>query len=77
MTWPVLDGNRDVIECLERALAEARNGDLVGVVVVGITASSTQGHDWAYRDDAPFPFARLISGLADAQHVLLRDGMEG
>lgn len=77
----VIVGNKDVIECLEQALEEARAGTLVGVVVCGITAgdgltSGNQGWHGAVRDDVPFPWPRLLTTVSAAYQDLVH-GIEG
>lgn len=73
----VIVGNKDVIECLEQALVEARAGTLVGVVVCGITAgdgliTGNQGWQAAVRDDVLFPWPRLLATVTAAYQDLLQ-----
>lgn len=75
----VVNGNADVIEALERALVQARSGELVGVVVCGIADVEGQpfsGWTWAYRDGTFAAFARLLESVSTAQEQMVRDGLD-
>ena len=77
----VLIGNKDVIDSLEHALEEARAGRLIGVVICGIgtdaeTGETGMGWDAAVREDAPFPYPRILASVATAYQDLLREGFQ-
>lgn len=71
----LMHGNRDLIEQLEEALAEAKEGKLVGVVICGITG---EGCGWtgAYNEGIQYPWPRLLAALETARHELSTEGVE-
>lgn len=78
----VVIGNRCVIDALEDALAEAKSGNLVGVVICGITdgdgiETGSTGWQGGVKDDVLFPGPRLLASVAHAHSDLLRDGLDG
>lgn len=76
--FALLHGNRDVVELLEDAAQQARDGKLVGVVICGITEPDGQPHcgwAWAYREDVFACWARLLSAVCSAKMELETKGL--
>lgn len=72
----VIRGNKDLIDQLEDALAEAKAGNLEAVIIVGMTKGDgvkTGGCGWvaAYNNDMLFAWARLVAAIAMAYRDVL------
>ena len=72
----VLNGNGDTVEVLEKALADAKAGTLVGVELVRIESDGRLGWAHAWHPDVKPMFALLLAGLDCAKHDLLTNGLE-
>ena len=78
----VVIGNHCVVSALEEALAEAKAGTLVGVVICGVTdgdgvTTGSIGWQGGVKDDVAFPWPRLLASVAHAHSDLIRDGLDG
>ena len=71
----VTHGNGDIISCLEEAITAAKSGELVGVIVIGITGQAC-GWTGAYNDGIDFPWPRLQAAVDTAQQELVTKGVE-
>jgi hypothetical protein len=68
-------GGGDLLEAANDLRDRILSGEMDGFVIAGITESGHCGWHWAYRDDAPAPWARLLAATASAQHAMLTDGL--
>lgn len=75
MTEPkVICGAGCVVQALEHALSEAKEGRLDAVIIVGLSGNGC-GWSGAFKDDIAFPWPRLQAAVDTAQMELLRDGV--
>ena len=72
----LVHGSADLVEVLEDALERVRAGELVGVVIAGITSNGMSGWTGAFKEDAAFPWARLHAVTATAANDLLVGGCD-
>lgn len=74
----LFSGNRDLIETLEEALALARSGELLGVMVCGVAATADglgYGWNYAWNDDLPQPWANMLAASISASDDLRFKGL--
>lgn len=71
----IVHGGRDLVEVLEDALERAKSGELVGIVLCGVTANNHVGWHGAFVAGTPHVWARLVASLSSAQNELLTEGV--
>lgn len=68
-------GGGDLLEAADDLRERILSGEMDGFVICGITEGGKCGWYWAYRDDTPLPWSRLVAATASAHHHMMADGL--
>ena len=72
----VINGNRNVVEVLEEALAKAKAGEIEGVAIAYCSTDGFQWVTWAINNGMLFAWSRLYSAVQQlATDLMNTDGM--
>lgn len=74
MQVTVIDGGGDIIAALDRLREQALEGKIDGIAYVTCMRSDADNGQagWAYREDMPYPYARLIASSLDLTRRIQR-----
>lgn len=68
-------GGGDMLAAADDLRARILSGEMDGFLIAGITNEKFCGWYWAYREDTPLPWPRLIAATAAAQHEMVANGL--
>lgn len=64
-------GNGDVVASLEALTVRAKAGEVIAVGIAFVTDAETVGHEQAWNDAVPRPWAQMVAATAAMQHDML------
>ena len=74
----LIPGGGDMVDAVDDLLERVKSGEVVGVVLCGITEAGggSCGWTWAHRDGIAVPWPRLLAAISAAQHEMLTRGLD-
>lgn len=78
MQHRLIFGAGDLLEMLEVVREKITNGEVDGMTICLTYGDERKGvsHGYAWKDDAPSIWCRMVTSVADAHHDLLTNGLE-